>query len=131
MSTDISDLPLCDLPAEVINQTINTEIEAGLVILTRAAQIHASRRHPDEYPLCLPHIAAVIAGPLYIGDDAKNPGYIELISRVPAVGGFILVAVNIEMKDDGTYHVASFYMVSEKKIARRREKGFLYNAQKA
>lgn len=131
MSDEISDIDLCELPAVVINRTIDTELEVGIVVLSRAAQIHAARRHPEEYPLCLPHIATVISDPLYIGDDAKNPGYIELISRVPAVDGFILVAVNLEMNENGTYHVASFYVVSEKKIAGRREKGFLFVAQKA
>ena len=131
MSNVTPDLVLCELPAETINRTIDTELEVGAVILTRAAQAHAARRHPIDYPICMPHIAAVVADPLYIGDDEKNPGYIELISRVPAVGQFILVAVNVQMKPDGTYHVASFYMVSEKKIAGRRQKGFLFNAKKA
>jgi hypothetical protein len=124
------DLVLCDLPADSINRTIKTELEPGKVILTRAAQAHALRRHPAEYPICLPHVASIVADPLYIGDDSKNPGYIELIGRTAAVGA-ILVAVNIEQKADGTYHVASFYPISETKIEGRRSKGFLSVAQKS
>lgn len=120
---------LCAMPCEAINHTLEMELEAGDVVLTRAAQIHARRRHPEEFEICLPHLAAVVANPLYVGDDAKNPG-IELISRIPAAGGFILVAVKVEPDAQGRYEVASFYPVSEQKIAGRRDKGFLKIAQK-
>lgn len=120
-------LLICDLPCDLINRTLELELEEGAVLLTRAAQKHASRRHPEDYPICLPHLATVIADPLYIGDDFENAG-IELIARVPAIGEFILVAVNIVPDELGRYHIASFYIVSEKKIQGRREKGFLYVA---
>lgn len=68
--------------------------------------------------------------PLYIGDDEANAGKIELISRVPAIGEFVLVAINLELDEQGRYHVASFYIVSEKKINGRREKGFLKVAKR-
>ncbi|WP_346347453.1 hypothetical protein [Bradyrhizobium sp. dw_411] len=124
------DLVICALPCDTVNCTIETELEAGEVILSRAAQAHAERRHPVDYPLCLPHLAVVVADPLYIGDDLQNEG-IELIARVPAIGEFVLVAVNIVPDASGRYHIASFYMVSEKKIASRREKGYLKVAKKA
>jgi hypothetical protein len=99
------------------------------VLLSRAAQKHASKRHPTDYPLCLPHLATVISSPLYIGDDYKNAG-IELITRVAALGEFVLVAVNLEADESGHYHIASFYIISEKRIQGRREKGFLRVAVK-
>jgi hypothetical protein len=125
-----ADLIVCGLPFEVVNRTIDMELDAGDVVLTRAAQAHAARRHPVEYPLCLPHLAVVVADPLYIGDDHDNAG-IELIARVPAIGEFMLVAVNVVPDGQGRYQIASFYIVSEKKIAARRDKGFLRVAQKA
>jgi hypothetical protein len=124
------DLILCELPVETINRTIDTELDAAEVILSRAVQAHAARRHPVDYPLCLPHLAAIISDPLYIGDDEANVGKVELISRVPAIGDFVLVAINLELDEYGRYHVASFYIVSEKKINGRRAKGFLKVAQK-
>ncbi len=78
-----------------------------------------------EYPICLPHVAAVVAEPLCIGDDLRNPGRIELIGRVPAIGAFLLVAVTIERDVAGRYNVCSFYPISDKKIQPRRERGFL------
>lgn len=121
----IVDLHLCPMPVEVINATLETELEPGGVMLGRGAQAHALKRHPDEYPLCLPHVASVVANPLYIGDDFNNEGSIELIGRVPALGGFMLVAVTVTKDQEGFYNVCSFYPVGEKKIQSRRERGFL------
>lgn len=119
------DLPLGPLPVEIVNRTLEMELEPGPVILSRGAQKHALSSHPVEYPLCLPHVAAVIANPLYLGDDFKNGGKIEIIGRVAAIGSFMLVAVTIERDETGCYHVCSFYPITEKKIQPRRERGFL------
>lgn len=121
----IVDLQLGPLPTDVINATLELDLEPGLVILSRGAQKHALSSHPNDYPLCLPHVAAVVADPLYIGDDFRNPGRIELIGRVPAIGTFMLVAVTIERDAAGRYNVCSFYPISDKKIQPRRERGFL------
>lgn len=121
---------LCDLPAEAINRTIGTQLDRAPVIISRAAQIHAARRHPIDYPRCFAHLPAIISNPLYIGDDAANAGKIELVSRPPGLDAFVLVAVNLERDDSGCYHVASFYVVSPQKIASRRAKGYLRVALK-
>jgi hypothetical protein len=118
------DLPICKLPCDLINRTLGMELEPGEVILSRAAQKHASRRHPVDYPVCLPHLATVIETAFYIGDDHDNAG-IELIALVPALGELVLVAVNIVPDEYGRYGVASFYRVSRQKIDGRRQKGFL------
>jgi hypothetical protein len=119
------DLALGPIPADVINLTLGLELDPGPVILSRGAQKHALSSHPAEYPLCLPHVAAVIANPLYLGDDFRNGGKIEMIGRVPALGSFLLVAVTIEQDSAGRYSVCSFYPISEKKIQPRRERGYL------
>lgn len=120
---------LCPLPCDLINHTLKMELAEGEVVLTRAAQIHAHRRHPEEFPLCFPHLAEVIADPLYVGDDFDNAG-IELVRRVPTINQYMLVAVRLEINAAGQYEIASFYTVSEKKIESRRAKGFLKVAQK-
>ena len=123
------DLYLGPLPIQVINRTLGTDFMSGEVLFTRAAQIHAERRHPEEYPLCLPHVGLVIRNPLYIGDDFKNHGKIELIARIPQIGGALLVAINMEQEEEGTYHVCSMYPVSEGKVQKRKEKGYLLVAK--
>ncbi len=119
------DLVLGPLPADVINATIDMELEAGEVILTKGSQKHAAKSHPKEYATCLPHVASIVAAPLYVGDDTINPGKIELIGKVAAIGSFMLVAVLVEKDKAGHYRIASFYPVSETKIQNRKEKGTL------
>jgi hypothetical protein len=123
------ELVLGPLPADTINKTVGTELEPGDVVLSRAAQAHAARRHPVEYPLCLPHLATVVGDPLYIGDDLKNSG-IELIGRIQTVGSFVLVAVTMTRDKRGRYNVCSFYPVSREKIENRRKRGFVKVAVK-
>lgn len=121
----ISDIPLGPLPVELINRTLKLELEVGEVILTGSHQVHASRRHPDDYARCLPHLAEVIANPAYLGDDFDNPDSFELIGMAHVPGEMILIAIKFEPDETGCYQVASFYPVSAKKIQNRRERGFL------
>lgn len=122
------DLVLCDLPVDTVNETLEMELDAGMVVLTDAGRKHAKRNHPDDFDRCLPHIAAIVANPLYIGDDLKNDG-IEMIGRAHVLGTYVLVAVNVTLDEKGRYQVASFYPISEGKITSRRLKGYLKGAQ--
>ncbi|WP_112663052.1 PBECR2 nuclease fold domain-containing protein [Microvirga flavescens] len=124
------DLILGPLPTEVIRWTIGIELDAGSVILTSAAQRHAANRHPEDYETCLPLLASVIADPLYVGDDFRNEGKIEIIGGAILPESFLLVAISIETDLDGRYRIASFYPISRKKAQSRREKGYLKIALK-
>ena len=130
MTKKIPDLILGPLPVEVINKTLSHELEGGDVIFTSGAQKHSAARHPKDYPLCIPHIASIISAPLYLGDDFRNPGKIELVGRVLAGKLTILVAVCIVPDESGRYHVVSVYPVSEVKIEGRRARGHLKRTQK-
>lgn len=125
------ELVLGPLPTEIIRATIGIDLDAGSVIVSAAAQRHAASRHPDEYGLCVPLLAGVIANPLYVGDDFKNEGKIEIIGGVLAPDSLLLIAVCIETDADGRYHVASFYPISRKKAQNRRDKGYLRIARKS
>ncbi|QCK87240.1 hypothetical protein E8L99_16490 [Phreatobacter aquaticus] len=112
------------LPVETINRTLGTELDAGEVIFSSRAQQHAQSRHPNDYPLILPHIVSLVADPLYIGDDWKNGGKIEFIGKIPVPDGtsHVLVAISIEPDDHGNYHIASAYRIAEQTVMKRREK---------
>ncbi len=118
------------LPVDLINRTTGLELETGNVFFSINAQKHSAKRHPLEYSKALPHVAAVIADPMYLGDDFKNPGKIELVSHVAALGNALLVAVEVTIDHDGHYNVTSFYPISQKKIDNRREKGRLVIVKK-
>ena len=96
------------LPVDLINRTTGLELEAGNAFFSINAQKHAAKRHPLEYSKALPHVAAVIADPMYLGDDFKNHGKIELVARVAALGNALLVAVEVTKDDNGRYNVTSF-----------------------
>ena len=119
------DLLFGPLPVDLINKTLGLELEPGEVVLSRGAQFHAHKRHPDVYNQCLPHVAQVVVSPLYLGDDFRNENSIEMVCRIPAMGAGLLVAISVELTNDGYYHVKSFYPVSEIKIENRRNKGHL------
>jgi hypothetical protein len=124
-----SDLTICDLPVASVNLTLELELEPGVVVLTRAYQVHAERRHPDDYAKCLPHLATVITNPLYIGDDFDNPDGIELVGKVPGFHEFLFVAIKLRPDEFGRYHVATFHLATQGKINSRREKNFLKPAR--
>jgi len=126
MTKRIRPLRFGALPSHTINRTLDhLNLADGEVLMSGKAQAHASNRHPKDFPICLPHIGAVIADPDYIGDDKKNTGKIELISTIKPVGLSILVAVLIKPDNYGNYHIVSFYPVSESKIGSRLSRGFL------
>jgi len=122
-------LHLGPLPTAIIEATLGIEVEPGTVVFAVSNQKHARARHPEEFGRCLPHIGAVIANPMYLRDDFKNSGKIELISRIPTLGSGLLVAIEIEPDAQGRYRIASMYPVSQKKIDSRREAGTLLIAK--
>jgi hypothetical protein len=123
-------LAIGPLPVDTINRTLGLELDAGDVVLTAGVQKHVLRNHPEDFARCLPYVAAVVMNPLYVGDDFKNAGCIEVISRIPAIGSGLLVAVSIEYNDKGQYEIRSFYPVSDGKIQNRLTKGYLTRTQK-
>lgn len=118
-----------DLPVDLINRTLGLELDAGGVIMPVNAQRHVQNKRPAAYATLFPHIAAVIANPLYIGDDFKNEGKIELVGAPVALGTALLVAVKVIQDANGNYAVTSFYPLGEPTIANRREKNHLLNAK--
>jgi hypothetical protein len=129
-SSSLVALNLGPLPTGIINSTLDFDLEDGDVHLSINAQKHAARRHPYDYARCLPHVAAVIAEPMYLGDDFANHEKIEMIRGIPALGSALLVAVEVTRDQHGRYNITSFYPISQGKIDARRQKGRLKIARK-
>lgn len=119
------------LPVDAINRTLDLELDAGGVMMPVNAQKHVQKKRPGDYARCFPHIAAVIANPLYLEDDYKNEGKIALVGAPEALGHALLVAVEVSRDANGNYAVTSFYPVGESTIADRREKRRLFNIKHA
>ena len=118
------------MPVNLIFECQGIELEEGDVILSSNAQIHAARRHPEDFSRCLPYLQRVISTPDYIGDDFKNENKIELISLIPELRNGLLIALSIQRDSSGNYHIASFYPVSFAKITNRCGKGYLKSVPK-
>lgn len=111
------------LPVESINAALALELEEGEVVMSVNAQKHAQRRHPVDYARCFPHVAAVVTGPLYVRDDFRNDGKIEMVGRPVGFPDWLLVAVEISLDEQGRYNVVSFYPISDKKVQDRKGSG--------
>ena len=115
-----SSLELGPLPTGTIEATLGIELESGKVVFTVSSQKHCRSSHSSDFLRCLPHVGSVVSNPMYLGDDFKNHGKIELISRIAAIGEGLLVAVEITRDPTGCYRIASMYPVSQAKIDSRR-----------
>jgi hypothetical protein len=119
-------LDLGDLPVDVINATLGTDLAPGRVRLSAVAHRHIAEDHPDDYPVCRLALAQTIAEPTLIGQAPRHGRNFELIRRVQdAQGRAILVAIGLEPDDAGAYRVRSCYLISRSKIEARRLAGFL------
>ena len=116
------------LPVVHINLALQLELDAGETVMSGRAQLHASRRHGEDYCRALPHVANVLANPLYFGDDFRNKGKIEIVGRPQGWSEHLLVAVHIIQDAEGRYHITSIYPISAKKVEARRAKNHLVSA---
>lgn len=118
-------------PDELVYRTLEIEVDPGEVVFSVPAQKHAHRRHPEDAPLIVPHLSQVIEDPMYIGDDLRNPGKIELVRAITGSGGrFALIAITVERDKSGVYHVCSSYLISQSEVDKKRQKGILRNVRK-
>ncbi len=62
---------------------------------------------------------------MYMGDDYKNPGKIELVRRIRGENNAALIALKIEKADDGYYHVCSAYFISQSEVDKKKQKKIL------
>ena len=113
------------LPVDAINRALETEFDPGLVVMPVNAQRHAQKKHPEEFGVYFPHVAALIQHPLYVRDDFRNDGKIELVGRPQGAPQPLLVAIEVTPDQNGRYNVTSFYPVSERKVEERRASGHL------
>lgn len=111
------------LPCEGINGALKLELDPGDVVMSIRAQKHVQRKRPVDFARCFPHVASIISTPLYVRDDFKNEGAIELVGKSDGLPDWLLVAVEISLDEDGRYNVSSFYPISDKKVENRKQAG--------
>ena len=118
------------LPVDVINRILEMELEPGIAHMSGLAHKHAAEKHPTDYLVCHPLVSQTIADPTFVGQAPKHRDNFELIRRVPGGDSAVLVAVSVDMDDDGRYRVRSYYLITEEDVTNRREKRYLKLVQK-
>ena len=115
-------------PDDIVYRTLEIEADPGEVIFSVPAQKHANKRHPGDAQFIVPHLSQVIEDPMYVGDDFRNPGKIELVRMIPNTGGkSALIAVTVEPDEDGVYNICSSYLITQSEVDKKRDKGILKN----
>ena len=131
MTKQYGALDLGDLPVDAINRSSGMELEPGRVHMSALAHRHAAEKHPEDYPVCRPLVALVIADPTFVGQAPKHRENFEMVRRIPGgTGGAVLVAVGVERDRKGRYRVRSFYRITERQVAVRRAKRHLLLVRK-
>lgn len=118
-------LDLGPLPAQQINQILSLSLESGCVRFSTMAQQHAYERHPEDFALCLRHIAQIVAKPDFVGRGPHQSDGFELIGTIRQENAIILVAIKLRPDRAGRYIVASTYSIDRSKLERRLRKGFI------
>jgi hypothetical protein len=119
-------LDLGALPVDLINDTLDTELDPGHARLSHAAHEHMAVDHPVDYPVCIGEIAVTIAQPTYIGQAPGHGRNFEMIRRIGrADGSVVLVAIGLEPDARGDYRVRTCYLLELEKVEERRRQGYL------
>jgi hypothetical protein len=114
------------LSGGLINAVLGTELEPGLVRLSRTAHRHMAVDHPADYPVCIAEIAHALAAPSFIGQAPGHGRNFEMIRRIGRTdGSVILVAIGLEPDDRGDYSVRTCYLLEAFKVDERRRQGRL------
>jgi hypothetical protein len=109
-----------NLPVDLINRTLNTELKPGSVRLSSQAHRHIAVDHPEDYAVVLQHLLAAISDPTYIGQSPKQRSNFEMVKRVAGSGAFVLIAIGLETDDYGEYRVRSAYTIKPEQVNERR-----------
>ena len=125
-------ITLGQLPVDIINRTLETELEAGEVVITARAQAHIEADHPDDYDVVMRYLPEIISNPTYIGQSPHHSEAFEMVRRIvlPGTEKNILTAINLTRNEFGNYCVHSAYSIPQATVDKRIAKGHLQNPKK-
>jgi phage-Barnase-EndoU-ColicinE5/D-RelE like nuclease3 len=119
-------IDLGPLPVDAINAVLGTELEPGTVRLSEIAHRHMAEDHAADYRDCIASIQLAISDPSFIGQAPKRINNFEMLRRIRRNDNkVVLVAVGMEMDQDGDYRVKSCYLVAGEDVENRRQAGRL------
>jgi len=114
------------LPIEAINAVLGTELEPGIVRLSARAHEHMAVDHPEDYAICIAALPLAVSTPTFIGQAPRHSRNFEMLRRINHPDGkVVLVAIGLEVDEEGAYRVRSCYLVSQEMVDGRRQQGRL------
>lgn len=76
-------------------------------------------------------IAAAVASPNFIGQAPAQPRNFEMIRRTRvSAGEVVLIAIGLDMDEQGDYRVRSGYSITTEKLDRRRQSGHVFTPKR-
>lgn len=105
---------------EKFNSLTGQQLPCGDIYQSSGLSKHILKRHPDRID-DVDLIPAIIAEPDYVGKNPKEPQSIELVK---CLDNNLMVCIKLDTKHDYLY-VASFFEISESKVANRIASGRL------
>ncbi len=118
-------ITLGPLPFDIINHHLGLTLVAGDVVFFGHAQKHAFEPAPHRHPICMPHLADVVANPTHVGQQPGHIGKGFDLVRVIVGGPIILIGIGLVplKKRGGVYTVKSTYPIDRNTLARRLRLG--------
>ncbi len=117
------------LDVELVNRTLQCELLPGELYLSRQAHWHIAKDHPDDYDACMSALHRVGQSPGLIGQAPNHSDNFELVIRFRSKSPeqeYVLIAVGLEVDEDGLYRIKTAYRLPERTITARRSAGRLH-----
>ena len=109
---------------DLLNLSIpeNTEIYIG-----NQNREHMEKKHSHDYYYYYHLLPNIISNPDYVGIEPKNNSieYIKEVSIDPSV----IIKIAIRVSSNGKYFVRTMYNISDHKIQRALNKGYLFKVE--
>jgi hypothetical protein len=124
-------LDLGPLPVELVGEyLLQRHLVPGIGFFSAANQDHAFERHGPQFLKCVPHLAATVLYPHYIGQSPLHPLEFEMVRLTSAKLGlpqiYVLVAVTLDIDGLGRYAIQSVYPIGRGTVERRVRKRHLF-----
>lgn len=105
---------------EEFNMITGQSLPVGAIFQSDGLLKHIQKRHPDCVADMV-YIQDVISSPDYIGSNPKEPDSVELVK---VVADNLMVCIKLD-RGAGYLYVASFFKISNGKLANRLQSGRL------
>jgi len=107
-----------------INATLDTNLPAGIVTVSKAAHAHIAIKHPAEYADIMAVLPGLVINPAFIGRDPAHPHAFYLVDALTVQNlPFAMAAIGFTLTPGNTYPLASAYGLKASQFTSRVKAG--------